>query len=490
MAVVKKVPVEDLELDLSNYRTTKQTSEIDSIKAMIAISPGRFFGVFESIIDEGFLLNENIVVQKEGERLIVKEGNRRIASLKIVLGFLKVSDFNFSQALIAKVGGISKKWKTNNSKISCCIYSEKEKEQVNKIVSLTHGKGQKAGRDPWEAVAKARYNRDENGKKESALDVLEIFLDNNSELTTEQIYRWSGTYPITVLDEALKKVAPSLGYKNAPELATKYPKIKKVANLNRLINDIGNNACKFKTLRATNPNFLDIYDLHVVKEANPQSQRGTTTTTGGNSVNPNPHISGGGTNGNPTQTSPSTGNSTSSNSPTSTPITPTNTATQNPNSNSIPAAVSNKDLRNIRNLLSTFVPRGQNRQKVVAIRDEMKRLNVKATPIAFCFLLRSIFEISVKAYCKDYSIRTTKNNGQDRNLVDLLRLATNHITGNKSDKKLVKEIHGAMTEIAKPDGVLSVTSLNHLVHNPNFSIIASDIATLFGNIFPLLEKLN
>ena len=65
-----------------------------------------------------------------------------------------------------------------------------------------------------------------------------------------------------------------------------------------------------------------------------------------------------------------------------------------------------------------------------------------------------------------------------------------HITKNNSDKEKTKELHGAITELAKPEGLLSVTSMNQLVHNPSFSIQANDISILFGNVFPLLEEMN
>jgi len=55
---------------------------------------------------------------------------------------------------------------------------------------------------------------------------------------------------------------------------------------------------------------------------------------------------------------------------------------------------------------------------------------------------------------------------------------------------MVKTLHGAMTEIGKSDGILSVTSMNQLVHNPSFSVLSGDICTLFGNIYPLLEAMN
>ena len=72
----------------------------------------------------------------------------------------------------------------------------------------------------------------------------------------------------------------------------------------------------------------------------------------------------------------------------------------------------------------------------------------------------------------------------------MLRDITDFLTINKSDKLMVKKLHGAMTEISKSDGILSVTSLNQLVHNPLFSIAPNDISIIFSNIFPLLDEMN
>ncbi|RJQ48516.1 MAG: hypothetical protein C4528_02540 [Gammaproteobacteria bacterium] len=125
---------------------------------------------------------------------------------------------------------------------------------------------------------------------------------------------------------------------------------------------------------------------------------------------------------------------------------------------------------------------------------EARSLKLEKHPHAFCFLLRSMFEISAKAYCMDHAAsggpKHTKANGEDRALADVLRDITNHLTKNNSDKQMTRALHGAMTEIGKKEGILSVTSMNQLVHNPRFSINENHISTLFGNIFPLLEEMN
>ena len=125
---------------------------------------------------------------------------------------------------------------------------------------------------------------------------------------------------------------------------------------------------------------------------------------------------------------------------------------------------------------------------------EIKKLKIADHPHAFCFLLRCMFELSAKAYCADHSSsggpKSCKNNGYDKELAELLKEIVKHITQDGSDKPKQKELHGAITELAKKDGILSITSMNQLVHNPFFSIQSGDICILFHNIFPLLEAMN
>ena len=57
-----ELEVKKLSLDLKNFRTVPQKNELMAIKAMISISPDRFFAVMESIIDLGYTPTENIII--------------------------------------------------------------------------------------------------------------------------------------------------------------------------------------------------------------------------------------------------------------------------------------------------------------------------------------------------------------------------------------------------------------------------------------------
>jgi uncharacterized protein (DUF924 family) len=148
--------------------------------------------------------------------------------------------------------------------------------------------------------------------------------------------------------------------------------------------------------------------------------------------------------------------------------------------------------------LKKFKILGNGREKVVSLRNEALWLDLEKNPIAFCFLLRSMFEISAKAYCNDQvgksnAPKAVKADGNDRQLVEVLRdIYTFMITlpSGKQDQAIKRQLHGAITDLASSESILSVTSMNQLVHNPRFAIRASDISVMFGNIFPLLEAMN
>lgn len=156
-------------------------------------------------------------------------------------------------------------------------------------------------------------------------------------------------------------------------------------------------------------------------------------------------------------------------------------------------AIATTDPRAVRKCLREFTPLGKKRGKVVDLKKEAAQIDINQTPLAFCFVLRSMFEISAKVYCVEHAAdapKATKSDGSDRSLVDVLRDIVKHMTKNNSDKPKVKALHGAIAELGKNEGLLSVTSMNQLIHNPRFSVEPGDISIRFFNVFPLLEEMN
>ncbi len=411
-------------------------------------------------------MTENIIVLEVdsggAKKYVVKEGNRRIGALKLIHGIIRSGDMEMPDNIATEIKQKPKTWKNDNKSVPCAIYPSSDSKTVDRVVALTHGKGDKAGRDPWGAVARARHNRDMLEGNEPAIDLLEEYLKVGRNLSEHQKELWAGAYPLTVLEEAMKKWAPRLGATTSRDLADQYPKsVLHRKGLEQALYDIGCETLGFQELRDPKEDVAD--SRYAIPAPPPTSSKGANSTS-----------------------KPNAGAKTASGSNAS-------GKTQAAN-NAKTKAVSITDPESVLRKLKSFKPVGKHRDKIVTLLDEMKRLNIRKTPHAFCFVLRSTFELSAKAYCADHSKlggpSPTKKGGEDKRLADLLREITKHLTQDNADKAMVKQLHGAMTELGKHEGILSVTSFNQLVHNTSFSTNASDICSMFGNVFPLLEAMN
>jgi hypothetical protein len=479
----KYIKVKDINLDLKNYRTIPQKTEADAINAMIAIKPDRFYAVVESILDDGYLPTENLIILDDNG-YTVKEGNRRTAALKLIHGLHSIDDFTIPDSLKNRINSLDTNWKKENEEVPCSVYKLAEKDKVDKIVNLTHAKGEKASRDPWTSVAKARQNRDEKKAAEPALDLLEKYIQQGKNLTNQQKERWSGEYPLTVLDEALRSIISRLGFKTIPDLVKAYPKLKLRSDLEDMLRDIGLQVFGFKEIRSKTSDFASTYNIPVPQStASPNqgsgnSQSNQSTSSGTNSS----------ANNNNTQSSTGTANNSNTSSGSQ-----QQSSQSSGTTSSKPKAYAIHDQKTVTQTLKKFNPKGSDRAKLVTLRDELRKLKVKDNPIAFCFILRSMFEISANIYSTENGIpkAKTKNGKTVQNtLKQQLNAVTIHLTSNNSNSGMVKSLHGANSELSKGTGLLSVTSMNQLVHNPSFSIAPHDIFILFNNVYPLLEAMN
>lgn len=463
MAEMRSIPIKDLSLDLRNFRTVKQTNELEAVRAMISTSPDRFWALAESLLDSGFLPTENVIVLQTGAKsLTVREGNRRVGALKLMHSLIPVEDIPFVPEIGERIRAVTRGWLKANRAVPCVVYDADEADVVARIVTLAHGKGEKAGRDQWNAVARARHNRDENSASEPGLDLLEKYLEHGRNITDAQAARWAGEFPLSVLEEAMKRLSPRLGLKGAPAVASAYPSIVRREALERIVHDIGMKQLTFPILRQGDP-LSTVYGIVLPPQG---GAAGAGTSNGSNSG------------------TPATGAGSSSN------------TAGTVNSSKKPKAVPINDLRSVKKALMKFTPLGENRDKVAALKKEATLLKIDDTPMAFCFLLRSMFELSAKAYVHDHKTvggpALKKPDGKDKTLAELLRDITKHLigSGTAKDKELEKSLHGASAELGSKHGFLSVTSLNQLVHNQTFSVAPQSIAIMFNNVFPLLQAMN
>lgn len=111
----RALSIENLKLDIKNprfsYQSTREMNQTEIIKYLIKNHD--VYELAKSIAINGYLLNEEPIVCKEGGNYVVLEGNRRVAACKVILNPIKfLSPHRASE--LAKYGSIG-------SKIRCHI---------------------------------------------------------------------------------------------------------------------------------------------------------------------------------------------------------------------------------------------------------------------------------------------------------------------------------------------------------------------------------
>lgn len=467
MPQIHYLRVSDLKLDLRNYRIPPTSNELESVHALSTIRSHYFWDLTRSLVEDGYDGTENIIVLRSGGEDVVREGNRRIGAMKIIHGLLPRGKFDIPNDLNVAIDSVSATWRTDNDRVPCLVYTENDRDAVDRLVQRTHGRGETAGRLKWEPIARARYNRDVNGRAEPALNLLEAYLRDATKISDEQREEWGGEFPITILYEAMQKVAVRYQLAGAADVLTEMegnPNLAK--SLGKIVYDVATGKLETRHLRP--PTWGSEYGLPSIPAAQAStnslpsaSAQGLVTGSKQGAVVVQ------------LQSSSAVGKAKG-------------------------AAGSRKmlsldDPRSVKRELRRFAPRGNSSSKIVTLLEEAKKLNVASTPICFCFVLRSMFDLSASAYCSKHRLptfKTTKNGTKEKSLAELLGDASKHLQANSQDRATISALRTAGTEITSSQSVLSIPVMNQLVHSGTATITEAHVVSGFHKVFPLLVELN
>jgi len=461
-ATSKALSIKKLSLDLPNYRTVKQKSERGALEALVEINDRPFWALTRSLLTHGYMPTEQIVVQKQSNKYVVKEGNRRVAAMKLILGLLKSPNVSVPTDIVDQISRLNPAIKKSLSSAPCLVFRANQTKEVDQIITRIHGKSLGEGRVRWEAIAIARHDRDVNKNSQPVLDILESFLNSSTECTKNESSAWTGDYPLSVLAEALTGVVRRLRFESLSDLHSKYPSNKKVKNfIDRIIVDVGRKILTFPKIRDKQSEFGALYGLPPITKPTP-SPRALQELN----VFPSPN-----------------GQESSKGSKFSA-------------SPSVPVTAASRASNSVASILRNFHPRVTGSEKLVTLSGELKTLNLNKCPHAFCYLLRSMFEISAKLYIernrKRSQLRTHDEDGKELSLKDKLNQVIKHMVkfNPRDDDMLKKRLYSAQSVINDKFSILSVRSLNELVHNTHFITSADHIRSVLHNVMPLLEEMN
>ncbi|WP_339096237.1 hypothetical protein WDJ50_02800 [Deinococcus sp. VB142] len=485
------VEISDLHLDLENYRTTPQENEAAEYDAFIRIKPQRVWGLMESLLDDGYLPTENIIVIDDGEKLIVKEGNRRVGALKIITGKLKVST-DLPDHIQKKINSKTKSELDELTRVPCNIYTPQDARAVDRIIELTHAKSESASRDNWSAISRARHSY-ANGGKEYGYVLISKFMKDSTKLKADTKIRWSGEYPISVLDDIMKKkeFTAIFGAKNAEELAKKYPQIDHRERLDQFLTEIGEETIGFKQIRgdALKQTLASLKDDSTAQNSK-SDKRTSSAPASATSGQPAENVSLKKVGSEDSHSSSESRSSEQS-------ATPAKKSRRPKASN---------DVTSVTEFMRDLEISGKGTEKLEAIRQEMLDLDLNRTPFAYAYLLRSFLEIAAKNYIMYRpGLKTTvhKPSGDEKMLMVILRDLIDEIApppkgpaydaldkaAQAAVKQRSKDMHPSKIAVTSDTSYLSINGLNTAVHHGRFHIVIKDLVSEFRNLTPLIEEL-
>lgn len=147
-----RVPVERLALDRSNPRLVTMEGSPDDVRIISQLyKAGELAELLQSIAANGYLDIEPLIVLKGDDQLIVLEGNRRLAAIRLFREPCLVSELAQRQRLRIKLPTISTKHRETLEEIS--VYRVETRNEANAYIGFKHINGAAK----WDSYAKARF---------------------------------------------------------------------------------------------------------------------------------------------------------------------------------------------------------------------------------------------------------------------------------------------------------------------------------------------
>mgnify|MGYP000068025376 CR=1 FL=1 len=163
-----EVNVDDLILDQKNFRHDEKNSQEEIIRWFEEDQPEKQMNIAKDIAERGLNPLENIGVIESDDGFVVKEGNRRVSALKMLLNPTLCKNNKNRKKLesYASLGNIP-------TKIRVAVFDKYD--SIKPFIGLLHsGEQEGKGRVPWDAMGISRFEEDTKGmsKYQEAIDIL------------------------------------------------------------------------------------------------------------------------------------------------------------------------------------------------------------------------------------------------------------------------------------------------------------------------------
>ncbi|MDI6710457.1 MAG: ParB/Srx family N-terminal domain-containing protein [Bacillota bacterium] len=191
---VSAIPIEELLLDTGNPRIRQGADQKDCLERILR-RKRTFMNLLRDIAEHGLTIEPIVVSRNEDGKWMVRDGNRRVAALKL----LRDPQWCPDEVLRKEIERLTKKHPDNVLNAVDCLASDDE-EMILRYLELRHtGANDGVGQETWSALTKATFNLNHRGSdpNKRALQVLQW--------AEEQGLKINDDFPVTTLTRILNK---------------------------------------------------------------------------------------------------------------------------------------------------------------------------------------------------------------------------------------------------------------------------------------------
>ncbi len=418
----KKIKISDILLYDENPRFEKAFSSEETIQKLVQAQGDKLLKLAEHIIDHGFNPTDIPIVFKKGKKVIVKEGNRRFASLMIVANpnLIFSSEILKNKFLLLK----SQKGHLLPNRVFCAVF--KDPRKADEWIRLKHAVNTEGvGTEKWNSQQANRFAKGNIEDLPIELQAIEILKKGKkvSRATMDLIPGLKATNLRRLLSDPY--IRNKIGLSNdANKLALLNSRDKTLRNLEVVVGEISKQAFVVDKIYHKDDRKKFIDSLKLAKIKLPKKAVSSRVEKVGKKG----------------KTSPSY------------------TSLIDPSRN---------------------LPSGAGK-KIPQIYGELQKISVDLAPHAAAFLLRVLFEISVKSYLKKKKVQldqfdcaTVIISGKEKK-ISSLREKINYIASMLTDNDL-------KSSVSLLNKNSFTTTLNQFVHNDLYQATPTSVRDFWVN---------
>lgn len=443
--------VDELLLDSENPRIGSVRGQAEALEAIIKLSTKHFRNMMDSISENGIDPGDSLYVivdEKDKGSYVVIDGNRRVASLKILDNPDLLDGTGLGASVKARIRESALDFESV-SPISCVVF--KTRADAHEWIERRHGKGMEGeGRIPWGTLESERFQNDR-----TILDVIDFVKRNTSHDDAEwqKIEKGINKNPTTLRRLIVSKAGrQALGFipthENGGPGFKRDPKFV-MEVLSHLFEDISSgevNSRNYNTASEIGEYFKEFESSGKTKKTASNAYSFATTEIHGKKDSSKPI--------------------------------------------KISSTTNSSKVKRVSQIRRTLAPsehpfKEPLEDKGKQLFREASRVKLSEVPLSAAFLLRAILEFATETEMRASGISDTRSNGKELDLKGRFNAVATHLQSTSGRLEGKDDLKSIKNTLNASSGSVSISALNGYIHNRYQKPSPDDLRNAWDHAVPL-----